>query len=254
MKLQVLGCSGGIGGTRRTSCFLLDEDILLDAGTGVGDLSLQALTQIHHIFISHSHLDHILGIPLLADSVQSSRTAPICVYALPETLQTLRQHIFNWQVWPDFTRLPTAEAPCLKFVELAVGQSVRLGGRSITPLPVHHAVSGVGYLLDSGVSMLAYSGDTTSHPPFWQALNAAERLDTLIIETAFSNQDSALAWEAKHYCPQRLAADLALLHSQPQVYITHLKPGQETQIMTELSQYPACHSAQALTQGAVLEF
>ena len=44
MKLRVLGCSGGIGGRHlRTTSLLVDNDILIDAGTGVGDVSLAEL-------------------------------------------------------------------------------------------------------------------------------------------------------------------------------------------------------------------
>ena len=40
MKFRVLGCSGGIGARARTTSFLVDDDVLLDAGTGVEDLSI----------------------------------------------------------------------------------------------------------------------------------------------------------------------------------------------------------------------
>ena len=117
MIVQVLGCSGSIAAGSRTTSFLLDADVLVDAGTGVGDLPLEALAKIDHILISHSHLDHVLSIGLLADSVMRERRVaergPICVHALPETLAALRTHIFNGVIWPDFTRLPSAELPML---------------------------------------------------------------------------------------------------------------------------------------------
>ena len=125
MKIRVLGCSGSIAAGSRTTSFLVDQDILLDAGTGVGDLTLDELARIEHICISHSHLDHVLSIGLLADSVMRLRGAqgkgPIQVHALPETLAALRQHIFNGVIWPDFTRLPSADAPLLA----RIGQRAR---------------------------------------------------------------------------------------------------------------------------------
>jgi 3',5'-cyclic-nucleotide phosphodiesterase len=63
MQLRILGCSGGIGGANRTTSFLINDSILIDAGTGVGDLSFSALTRIEHVFITHSHLDHIACLP-----------------------------------------------------------------------------------------------------------------------------------------------------------------------------------------------
>ena len=138
MQIRVLGCSGSIGGECRTTSFLLDHDVLIDAGTGVGDLSLDELNAIDHILISHSHLDHVLAIGLLADSVIRNRQAAreaIQVHALPATIEALRAHIFNGVIWPDFTRLPSAEAPLLKLVPFEIGQVITLGERRIEVLP-----------------------------------------------------------------------------------------------------------------------
>ena len=82
MKLRVLGCSGGIGARARPTSFPDDEDILLDAGTGVEDLSVEELERIDHVFLTHSHLDHVLALPLLVDSVGARRSRPIVVHAL----------------------------------------------------------------------------------------------------------------------------------------------------------------------------
>ena len=98
MKLRVLGCSGGIGGrTFRTTSMLVDEDVLIDAGTGAADLSLSALSRIDHVFLTHSHLDHISSLPLILDAVFSRRKQALTVYALSETIAVLKKHIFNWE-------------------------------------------------------------------------------------------------------------------------------------------------------------
>src|SRR5262249_53553923 len=150
MRLRVLGCSGGIGGRQnRTTSFLVDQDILIDAGTGVGDLSLAELTSIDHIFITHSHLDHVNSIAFFVDSVGMLRPKPVTVYATGPTIETLKKHLFNWDIWPDFTVIPTPEQPWLRYEEIEVGRVVDLGGRKITALPAIHTVPAVGYLLDS---------------------------------------------------------------------------------------------------------
>ena len=118
MLIRVLGCSGAIAAGNRTTSFLLDDDVLVDAGTGVGDLTLDELVRIDDILVSHSHLDHIVSIALLADSTLRRRRAagrgPIRVHALAPTLAALRAHVFNGVVWPDFTRLPSVEQPALE--------------------------------------------------------------------------------------------------------------------------------------------
>src|SRR5437588_7591797 len=121
MKLRILGCSGGIGGRHlRTTSMLLDNDILIDAGTGVADLSLTELSLIDHIFLTHSHLDHVASIPFLVDTVGGMRAKPLTVHALQATIDILKDHIFNWTIWPDFTRIPTPEKPFLRYEPIQV--------------------------------------------------------------------------------------------------------------------------------------
>jgi hypothetical protein len=45
MQIRVLGCSGSIAAGSRTTSFLVDDDVLVDAGTGVGDLTLDEMTR-----------------------------------------------------------------------------------------------------------------------------------------------------------------------------------------------------------------
>src|SRR5512147_377933 len=136
MRLRVLGCSGGIGGRHlRTTSFLVDSDVLIDAGTGVGDLTLAELAQIDHIFVTHSHLDHVASIPFLVDTVGGMRTRPLAVHCTAATIEILRNHLFNWAIWPDFTEIPSLDAPFMRYEEIELGRSVTLGGRTFTPLP-----------------------------------------------------------------------------------------------------------------------
>ena len=236
MKIRVLGCSGGIGGGLRTTSFLVDEDILVDAGTGVGDLSLEALARIDHIFVTHSHLDHVTSIPFLVDTVCWMRSKPIVVYAIKETLEILRAHLFNWKIWPDFTQIPDAARPFMAYREVKVGEPVELGGRRITAIPANHTVPAVGYALDNGRNALIFSGDTAPNDALWRVVNTTPNLKYLIIETAFSNAEREIAAASKHLCPQMLAQELEKMRVSPEVYISHLKPGEGALTMKEVSQ------------------
>jgi ribonuclease BN (tRNA processing enzyme) len=145
MRLRILGCSGGIGGDLRTTSMLLDHDVLIDAGTGVGDLNIDELSRIDHVFVTHSHLDHVTSIPFMVDSVGWMRDRPITVHAIEPTLEILRQHLFNWKIWPDFTQIPDAQKPFLRYQAVALGKTVDIDGRKLTPLPANHVVPAVGY-------------------------------------------------------------------------------------------------------------
>ncbi|MEW5770522.1 MAG: 3',5'-cyclic-nucleotide phosphodiesterase [Pseudomonadota bacterium] len=252
MKLRVLGCSGGIGDGRHTTAFLLDDDILLDCGSGVTTLSHAQLRAIDHVFLTHAHLDHILSLPLLLDSVGAERGRPLTLHGLPEVLQTLKDHLFNWQIWPDFARIPTPEAPFLRYEPLRVGEPVRLGAREVTAVPARHVVPAVGYLLRGADGGLLFSGDTAGHEAFWQLANATPDLRHVVVECSFPDHLAAIAEASKHYCPQTLAADLRAARAGAEVWISHLKPGGEAAIMAELAGHGATR-ARALRNGQVFE-
>lgn len=254
MKLRVLGCSGGIGGNLRTTSFLLDHDILIDAGTGAGELSLSELCAIDHVFVSHSHLDHITCIPFMVDSVGMMRDRPLTVYAIEETLNILKQHIFNWKIWPDFSEIPNAQHPYLRYQSIELGETVVLNGRKITAIPANHVVPAVGYHLDSGKASLVYSGDTTSDDAFWKVVNQIENLRYLLIETAFSNNEMELAVISKHFCPTLIVEELKKFHRDAQVFITHLKPGEMEQTMRQIENGIHSHRPVMLLNNQEFEF
>jgi ribonuclease BN (tRNA processing enzyme) len=234
MRIKILGCSGGIGAELRTTSLLVDRDTLIDAGTGIGDLALDEMRHIRHLFLTHSHLDHTCGLPLLIDTIFDHLKTPLTVYGRHETLEAVRKHIFNWEMWPDFAELPSKDKPVLHYHPLKLGEKFALEGRSVHMIEVNHAVPGVGYCIEKGGKVFAFSGDTYTNETFWKAVNAYPRIDALMIETAFANNNQKLADMARHYCPKTLAADLAKLKHDPDIYITHLKPGGEDMIFQEI--------------------
>jgi len=255
MRLRVLGCSGGIGGRNlRTTSFLVDHDVLVDAGTGVGDLTLAELAQIDHVFVTHSHLDHVASIPFLVDTVGGMRTRPITVYATAATIEILRHHLFNWAIWPDFTEIPSAEAPFMRYQEVELGRTVELAGRRFTPLPAVHTVPAIGYHLESGEGSLVFSGDTGPNDELWSIVNGIANLKVLIVETAFSDKERQLAEVSKHLCPSMLTEELTKLDLDPEVWITHLKPGEIELTMQEIEQVARRHHPRMLQNGQVFEF
>lgn len=255
MKLTILGCSGGIGGKHvRTTSLLLDQDILIDAGTGVMDLSVAELSVIDHVFITHTHLDHIAALPLMIDTVADRRQKPLVVYATQAVIAILRNHIFNWAIWPDFSEIPSAEAPFLHFQVIDLMETVELNGRRITALPVEHTVPAVGYQLDSGKKSLVFSGDTGICDAFWRSVNRIPNLAYVIIECAFSNSEERLALISKHLCPSMLAKELEKLEQDCEIFITHLKPGQVELTMEEIAVSLGKYKPRMLQNNQVFEF
>jgi ribonuclease BN (tRNA processing enzyme) len=258
MQIRVLGCSGSIAAGSRTTAFLLDHDVLIDAGTGVGELTLDELARVDHILLSHSHLDHVLGVPLLADSVMRKRAGkpPIRVHALPDTIAALRAHVFNGTIWPDFTRLPSADQPVLEFAPFQVGDTLEFGEqRRVEVLNAEHTVPAVGFaLMAPGAPDRAawvYTGDTGPNPALWQRLHALRAVDRLVIETAFSDEERTLARISRHLHPGALGQELAQMAQPVDVYITHIKPGDVDAVMTQVHALGSRHRIHALTGGQV---
>ncbi len=258
MILNVLGCSGSIAQGCRTTAFLLDGDVLIDAGTGVGDLPLDALARIDHILISHSHLDHVLSIGLLADAVMRVREehqrGAIHVHALPETIAALRTHIFNGVIWPDFPRLPSADDPILKLVPFAIGDVLEVNGKRVEVLTAAHTVPAVGFAVlpaDPAAGAWVFTGDTGPNPALWERLRTL-KVTHLVIETAFSDEERQLARISRHLCPAALGHELAQLEGSVDVHITHIKPGESEAVMAEIGRLGSAHRISALGAGDVM--
>lgn len=255
--IRVLGCSGGISKDMRTTSLLLDEDTLIDAGTGVGDLSLEELKKIDQVFLTHSHLDHICSIAFLVDAVGATRSQPIRVYGLKATIDAIRVHIFNNVIWPDFTTIPSVANPFITLHEISVSQVVQLGDRSVTALPVQHSIPAVGYQISSGVGHLVFSGDTGPCKEFWDAISQMNDVRHIIVENSFPDSNISLANISGHFCSSLLAEDIRhLTKTDMKIWITHLKPENAHSTMKEVKELlqPETNNVDRLERGNVLYF
>ncbi len=247
MKVRVLGCSGAIGKDCRTTSFLIDDNLLVDAGTGVGDLTLQEMRNIDHVLLTHSHLDHVVSLPLMVDAVASGRSKPLQVHALQATIDALKAHIFNNTIWPDFSKIPSLAAPFISYHPLELGDTLALADKHIEVLPAVHTVPAAGYAISSsklnadssgGNAAWVFTGDTEQNPALWARINQL-KVAMLVIETAFSNRESDLARRSLHLSPQSLASELDCIApgSSYPIYITHTKPAETELIMAEIDRF-----------------
>lgn len=259
VTIQVLGCSGAIAQGNRTTSFLVNQRLLVDAGTGVGDLDLEAMAAIDHVVLTHAHLDHIAALPLMLDAVGARRGRPLQVHALPATLDALRTHIFNNTIWPDFTRIPSPERPFVTLHPLATGDRLSLAGIELEVLPAHHTVPAVGYAIQTPQGHWVFTGDTAHNPALWDRLNAMD-VAMLVIETAFGERERDLAQLSQHLCPSTLAQELAQLQLPAgralTVGITHTKPAEAATIQVEVEalHLPSHFKLRWLASGQVDRF
>lgn len=260
-QIQVLGCSGGIGAGLKTTCFRLNETLLIDAGTGLETLDRSELARIRSVFITHAHLDHVCCLPLMLASVYNPDPRPISVFASEDTLKDLREHIFNWRVWPDYSVLPHPERPSIKFFPVEEGKTYSFEGLEINARTVSHSVPCLGYQVRSQRSgaSLAFSGDSSQAGELWRHLAQTEALRHLIVDVSFPNELEALAAASGHFTPAMLAADLApwghrLDAGQTWIHVTHIKPGYEETVMRQCQEALSPWPIRALRQGEWLQF
>jgi cAMP phosphodiesterase len=232
---------------------LIDDEVLIDAGTGIGDLPIADLRRIRHVFLTHAHLDHVAGLPMLVDSVFEENLAePLTVYGRKETLAAIRDHLFNDVIWPDFARLPAADNPVLRYRAVSPGDTVTIDHRDFHAVDVRHSVPSLGFTVRNSGGAFAVSGDTRSNETLWPVLNACPDLKLLVIEVSFPDELEQLANDAGHYCPRTLSRDLQRLVHQPDIWLTGMKPGEENRILEQVLAQVPDRRIRMLERGTVL--
>jgi ribonuclease BN (tRNA processing enzyme) len=233
MKIRVLGCSGAEFPGYHPSAFLVDDALLLDAGTIGAVLSALEQETLKWVLITHAHLDHVRGIPLLADNmIVDNKGGSIQVMGIPETLRALREHLMNGVIWPDFSLIPTPEQAIVRYYPLEPEREYLINGYRVTAYPVNHSVPAVAYRVSQGGVSILYSGDTGPTERIWEA---AGTLDALIIEISFPDEQEELAIRAGHLTPRLLLNELRKLPSPPgRILITHMKPQHAMKIREQL--------------------
>lgn len=234
MILKVLGSSGAEFPGHNPPAFLIDGKMLLDGGTIGSRLNESEQWNIRNILITHSHLDHIKGIPFLADNIViKHKRHSIMVFGIKETMVSLRENLLNDKIWPDFTRISAAIEPVVKLRNISPGRVFRVDGFSIKAYRVNHTVPAVGYLVrDSKGKILLYTGDTGPTDEIWRKCG---RVDAVIVEASFPNSMEELARKTGHLTPKMLLYELAKIKYPPgKVYITHPKPQYIERIKNEI--------------------
>jgi ribonuclease BN (tRNA processing enzyme) len=253
MRLRVLGCHGGELPKHRTTCFLIDGVLALDAGALTQSLSLAELDRVDNIIVSHSHFDHVKDLPLLADLLVGRRDTPVVIHASVECAKTLRDNMFNNALWPDFTRIPTKANPVFKIKTFKAGASFKVGKYAIDTVPVTHPVESCGIVVTSGKSALGMSGDTGPTDALWELFNSTKNLKAVLLETSFPNELQGLADISGHLTPNTVKSELTkFVRNGTQVMLYHLKPAFVPQVKRELKSLAV--DARVLELDQVYEF
>lgn len=248
MQVRVLGSAGAEFPGFHPPAFLIDGSLLLDAGTIGAVLSEDEQWGVRTICVSHCHLDHVRGIPLLADNIIIKGIKhSVQVAGTRDVLSAIRQHLMNNIIWPDFSVIPSIDNPVIAYREIAPHVPFLADGFSITAIPVSHSVPAVGYLVRQGDTALLYTGDTGPTKEIW---HHAHNLSALIVEVSFPNQMHDMALLTGHLTPMLLGRELHKLSALPPlILVTHPKPQYYQQIFHELHDLQIPH-LELLRDGA----
>ncbi|MEO2036610.1 MAG: 3',5'-cyclic-nucleotide phosphodiesterase [Planctomycetaceae bacterium] len=235
MQVELLQSTVGESAARQF-CIgaIVNDTIAIDAGTLGLVWPLERQERIQHIFLSHSHLDHIATLPLFLDNVY--RKGPECptVYANEATQRCLREDVFNDRLWPDFIQLSEVETPFLNLQLLVPEIAVAVSTLQITPIALNHIVPTLGFILQDKTSAVAFVSDTGPTERIWEVLSKTVNLKALFLEASFPNSHRRLAEKSAHLDPEMFAAEIQHISEDVRIIACHLKPGHFDTIASEL--------------------
>ena len=236
MEIRVLGCHGAEMPGYRTTCFMINETTLVDAGSITSVLELGEQKAIKDILVTHSHLDHIKDIPLFADNIVGTLESHVNVISSKEVISVLKNHLFNNIIWPDFSRIPTPEKPVINFIEIEPGIPFKVNGLTVLAVEVNHPVPTLGYILSDDDGSMAILGDTGPTTEIWKTIGETKNMKGVFIETSFPNSMGDLAELSGHLTPDMLEKEIAKLNgSKIPVYVYHMKPNFLGTLESEIS-------------------
>ena len=235
MELRVIGCHGGETPKHRTSAFVVDDRIAIDAGSLTSGVDLKAQCALEAVLVSHPHLDHIRDLATLADNRSQNEAPPLVVAGTAATIAVLKQHFFNGLLWPDFSRIPNARKPTIRYLELQEEKPTKIAGYEVNAIAVNHTVDCCAFTIRRGRHVLAYSGDTGPTDRLWEVLSATEGLKALLMEVSFPNDEARLARVSGHHTPASLERDLKKLPSARDLptLLYHIKPSFQAKVERE---------------------
>jgi 3',5'-cyclic-nucleotide phosphodiesterase len=235
VDLRVIGCHGGETPKHRTSAFVIDDDLTLDAGSLTSGLSLKAQCKLEACLISHAHLDHIRDLATIADNRVQNACPPLIVAGTKGTLSIIKKHFFNNLLWPDFSTIPTPAHPTIKYVELRPEKAVTIAGRTVRAVLVDHTIESAALIVESKQGAIAYSGDTGPTTRIWELLNEVHDLRAMLMEVSFPNAQQKLATISGHHTPRTLGIEMKKYRAPKNLptLLYHMKPSFQAEVEKE---------------------
>ena len=233
MIIRFLGTHNAESRNTRLVSLLIDDVLVVDAGSFTSELSFPEQKKIRAILLSHGHYDHIRGIPAFAFNNSNHTTK---VFATSQTLELLSSHLVDGVIYPKFTeRNSFLEKTVLELLTLEHFKTQNIEDYQVLAIPMNHPAGAVGFEITSkDGKKVFYTGDTgPGLASIWEYISP----HLLIVEATFPNRLESMARDAGHLCPEMLKGELIDFHGVkgyfPQVILIHLSPQFEEEIKEE---------------------
>ncbi|MFL6375468.1 MAG: MBL fold metallo-hydrolase [Pyrinomonadaceae bacterium] len=258
MKVQLLPSTidenGRSSSRQHLVTMIVDDLVAIDAGCLAFSCTDVQREQVRDIVLTHTHLDHIAGLPLFIDDLFATTQEPITIHATSEMIETLEQNIFNWAIYPRFSDLQNSHGNVVRYKEFASDSSFEIKHLTLQSIAVNHKVPSSGYIVSDGQSAFALTGDTAETDDFWAACNSTKGLKAVLVECAFPDEFGRLAAASYHLTPTKLNIELAKLRDRDYpVYVMNIKPMYREQVLAEIAA-AELDNVQALEIGRVYDF
>ena len=237
MDLRVIGCHGGETPRHRTSAFVLDDRLAIDAGALTSEMELKAQCALEACLVSHAHLDHIRDLATIADNRAQNGCTPLVIAGTKWTLGMLQKHFFNGKLWPDFSQIPSAKKPTIVYQVLKPEVPAKVAGYKVTAIPVTHTIDCSAFVVEGKDGAIAYSGDTGPTTRLWEILNETPNLKALLMEVSFPNSQQRVATLSGHHTPQTLGPEMKKFKNAKDLatLLYHIKPSFQGEVEREVA-------------------
>ncbi len=236
MQVKIIGGHGGVTKNYHATSYLIDDSLLIDAGSVASGLDIEDQLKIDNILISHSHLDHIKDLAFICDNCFGLKKSPFEVYSDKRVHESIKTHIFNETIWPDFSKLPTPENPTINFNNIENKKAFTVGGYKVTPVYVNHPGGAMGFIIEKGETAVLFTLDTKATDEIWEVAKNIKNLKAIFTEVSFPNFLQNIADLSDHHTPNSMKKELLKMPADIPVYLGHLKPNYQEQLLKEITE------------------
>lgn len=251
--VKVIGGHGGVSPGFQATSYLINDELLIDAGSIASGVSIKDQIKVDNILISHAHLDHISELAYLCDNCFGLKNKPFMVYSNKVVKDAIKTHILNDTIWPDFSKLPSESKPTIKFNEFIPGATFQLGDYEVTPVRVNHFTEACGFVITWREKTLIFTQDTGPTEEIWKVGNKSS-LVGIFSEISFPNILEQVAIDSLHHTPKSIGEEVKKMPKKVPIYLGHLKPNYQDILVNEIAVLGENRINLLTKDGVVLKF